>query len=143
MTDLDNVIHALECCFDVQSGWKDGVWVCPACLYAKNDGQPCETLAPLLDDAIALLKAQQPRVMTLEEVRDDGEVIYLEKLCGSKTCYLGVYIIDHGESSSLFCSMTHHVEDRRDEYWSNYGKTWRCWTAKPDEKVRAETPWES
>lgn len=24
----------------------------------------------------------------------------------------------------------------------DYGKRWRCWTSRPDEKVRADTPWE-
>ena len=60
MTDKEKIINGLECCFYVQSGWKDAVWVCPACPYAKNDGQPCETLAPLLDDALTLLKKQEP-----------------------------------------------------------------------------------
>lgn len=23
----------------------------------------------------------------------------------------------------------------------DYGRTWRCWTSRPDEKMRAETPW--
>lgn len=59
MTDKEKVIGGLECCCNVQSGWKDARYVCPACPYTDN-GIPCETLAPLMEDALSLLKAQEP-----------------------------------------------------------------------------------
>lgn len=58
MPDREKVIKGLECCLNVQSGWKDAVYVCPVCLYGKDDGFPC--VVPLMEDAIALLKAQEP-----------------------------------------------------------------------------------
>ena len=64
----EKVIKGLECCLDIQSGWKDAIYVCQTCPYTGNE-TPCETLAPLMEDAIALLKAQEARVMTLEEVK--------------------------------------------------------------------------
>lgn len=84
MADREKVINGLECCLDVQSGWKDAVWVCPACPYAKNDGKPCETLAPLLDDALALLKAQEPvrPVMRTAHAQGADDVWYECSKCG-------------------------------------------------------------
>lgn len=55
----EKVIKGLECCEDVQSEWKDALYVCPKCPYVHNV-IPCETLAPLIRDALALLKAQEP-----------------------------------------------------------------------------------
>ena len=62
MPDLEKVIYALEQCSNVQSDFTSAVYVCPVCLYGKEDGMPCESLHPLLEDAIALLKAQQKHV---------------------------------------------------------------------------------
>lgn len=56
MTKLEKVIKGLECCCDVQSEWKDARYVCPTCPYIDN-GILCETLAPLMADALALLKS--------------------------------------------------------------------------------------
>lgn len=140
MPDRENVIHSLECCFDVQSGWKDAVWVCPACLYAKNNGQPCETLAPLLDDAIVLLKAQRPRVMALEEIQD-GECYWFE--AGKDLIIVPVICVRYEEDARKryicftwqFGTFSWEVDD--------YDKTWRCWTARPTEEQRKMTPWQS
>lgn len=70
---LNEVIYTLERCSDVQREAIDHVYVCPVCPYAVNvdehGGLPCESLAPLMDDALALLKKREPRVMTLEEVK--------------------------------------------------------------------------
>jgi len=55
----EKIIKGLECCWDVQSGWKDARYVCSTCPYTDNC-IPCETLAPLMEDALALLKGQEP-----------------------------------------------------------------------------------
>lgn len=57
---LETVLHALYGCSNVQSGFTGAVYVCPTCAYGKDDGRPCESLHPLLDDAYALLKKQEP-----------------------------------------------------------------------------------
>lgn len=58
---LENVIKGLEYCLDIQTEWEDARYVCPSCPYAGN-GIPCETLAPLMEDALALLKAQKETI---------------------------------------------------------------------------------
>lgn len=97
----------------------------------------------VLDAALALLKAQGPRVMMLNEMYDKrgrGEAVYYEDrdaTCKSQDVfviaqdkYLDVVWLK-AETYTLAAKM------------STMGKTWRCWTARPDEKVRAETPWEA
>lgn len=84
-------------------------------------------------------KAQQPRVMTLEEVNAlDWDYCYLEqeRLPGNEyRGMLGKYIMTCVTWPSITAAKISQGVD-------NYGKTWRCWTSRPDEKVRTETPWE-
>lgn len=144
----DKVIRGLECCLDVQSGWKDAVYVCPVCLYGKEDGAPCETLAPLMEDALALLKAQEPRVMTLEEIEtfgDDG-IVYLECryiVDGITEVKPAIFQPDNSspEENGYYCVVSswgksgfYHKE--------NYNEDWRCWTSRPTDEQRNNTPWE-
>lgn len=37
---------------------------------------------------------------------------------------------------------SNQVRTYLDEWEDRYNKTWRCWTSRPDEKRRADTPWE-
>lgn len=73
------------------------------------------------------LQAQEPRVMTLEEWKnlpdpDDGTCLCYEiKDCGLRSMLIKMF----------------------DRSVHLYGKAFRCWTSRPDEKVRAETPWEA
>lgn len=91
------------------------------------------------NDALALLKAQEPRVMTLEEV------IALP---------YGYVLIETDKEGSLrwvdallFCKNTNFsfdfitLEGRARLLGAEYNKEWRCWTSRPDEQVRIETPW--
>ena len=63
MPDREKVIKGLECCtaFDGK-----GFPLCEECPY--EDEGTCPELDVLHKDALELLKAQEPRVMTLEEV---------------------------------------------------------------------------
>ena len=106
--------------------------------FKTPDGSSCVIPANLLQDALALLKAQEPRVMTLEEVNAlDWDYCYLEqeRLPGNEyRGMLGKYIMTCVTWPSITAAKISQGVD-------SYGKTWRCWTSRPDEKVRAETPW--
>lgn len=78
----------------------------------------------ILKDALTLLKAQEPRVMTLEEAKN-AEVVWVE---------------DRETSDVYPCIVKNNMNDSK---LYKYGIQWRCWTSRPDEKRRAETPWES
>lgn len=97
-----------------------------------------------VNELIALLKAQKPRVMTLEEVLTTDKPFFIEKPSnedGDKE-WRGWGVVDTedreggtimfaviGKSQRLLCDI------------ETMGVYFRCWTARPDEKVRAETPW--
>lgn len=91
-----------------------------------------------VDDAIALLKEKEARLLTLEEVKAfDWDYCYLEEehlpgkeyrsVCGdyALTCITWPCIasmrIQHGDE--------------------NYGRKWRCWSAKPTDEQRKAVKW--
>ena len=96
-----------------------------------------------LDFAIESVKAQEPRVMTLEEVlksEDEDEPILYE--------YIDSLVITWRMGWKLRTEskreIQHILENRRERaiVWeSEYGKTWRCWTSRPDQATREVTPW--
>ncbi len=90
-----------------------------------------------LNMAIEALKAQEPRVMSLEEALA-ADYVYLEiKLHASLPCDCCILAIDpDGGILPLrkgFCAYLDGEE---------YGQTWRCWTQRPSEEQRRAEPWE-
>jgi hypothetical protein len=82
-----------------------------------------------LKDALALLKAQEPRVMTLEEYEawidtpftERNPVFHEERTKrGTVTCWV----------DTVVCTLR------------EYGKNDRCWTSRPTDEQREATPWE-
>lgn len=85
--------------------------------------------------------ALPPRLMTLEEVKaSKGADMYLEiSTRTDEIPYITAATLDGVGTKGVvfYCSHFDFVAYGRRLYG------WRCWTAKPDEKVRAETPWQS
>ena len=121
MTDIEKVIKGLMCC---RSGR------CLSCPY--NDGIDdkgnCEL--KFIDDALALLKSYQPRVLTLEEATEEDE------------CWLEC---DDGPCGYADCIKWGKEAIRVGLCWrimpiillcKEYGKKWRCWSSKPADKER-------
>lgn len=144
MTKQDEVIKALEFCLMQVSAEEieDDACPHPDCPYFQTySGGKC--VSAMCRDALVLLKEQEPRVMTYDEVKAlDGteSTVYVERQ--TKTFYnemafvnvekvYGEGIIFHGQKSIF----GHKKKD--------YGKKWRCWTSRPDKKVMSNTPWES
>ena len=114
MPDLEKVIKGLDTCRKVPA-------FCCSCPYdAKDeyDGITCESR--LIADAIELLKAQQPRVLTVEEV-DVVEVCWMEQRGHEPYATLDAY------------SWNHNI----------YNKWWRCWSAKPTDEQREAVKWDA
>ena len=108
---------------------------CENCNLVQDDGE----LHEMYTDVIALLKAQEPRVMTLEEVNAlDWDYCYLEqeRLPGKEyRGMLGKYIMTCVTWPSITAAKISQGMD-------NYGKTWRCWTARPTDAQREAVKWE-
>ena len=98
-----------------------------------------KTVGEILDEINALLKEQEARVLTLEEVRERKPFhLWVEDLeTGAQVfpvAYVGGLYVDSAEDWSV-------DPDHRNtpEY---YGKTWRCWTARPTDEQRKAVAWE-
>jgi len=108
-------------------------------LYLKHDCLEGSATDQTLNKAIDLLKAQQPRVMTLDEVNAlDWDYCYLEekRLPGKE------YRLVCGEHI-LTCVTWPSITAAKITYgFDGYGKTWRCWTSRPTEAQRAAEAWQ-
>ena len=98
---------------------------CFGCPYYKH--KDCEK--KLGADAITLLKAQAPRVMTLEEYDAWTDIPFTERD--------PVFHEERTERGSVTCWVNTTVCSLHE-----YGKNDRCWTSRPTYKQMEETPWE-
>lgn len=99
-------------------------------------------------EVIEYLEAQEPRVMSLKEVDmafEKQQPVWLEIKDVSVHNYhtVGYRLIRKGRKGQ---EIRYEFIGASLGYDSNYGitiygKYFRCWTSRPDEKRRAETPW--
>ncbi len=127
MTDREKVIKGLECRLDINgSKYKH----CLTCDY-RHDIDHCQWACQtdgILEDALALLKAQEARLLTYEDFHsgreDGGEAIPCWKEARSKTRRSGWAVIVYGKM----------LADRET------GAA-RYWTARPTEEQMQEEAW--
>ena len=133
MTDVERrvkVMEGLELCL---KGLSD---LCP---YKDSDA-PGGCRDELMYDALALLKAQEPRVVKISELTS-GEpmLVWLEDIDKKET--VAGMIFDYvpgrlGFKLTDIASMD-RIYPRIEEYMTR----WRCWTSRPSDEVREATPW--
>lgn len=131
MTDREKVIKGIGICVVLHSN-------CNGCPY--NEDKEFECINRLREDALALIKAQEPRVMTL------GEVMALEEGTGdvwiedAPMPYTSHWIeavtlvnkTDWQKTDEVTFSneITYHPTS----YRLNTAQGWRCWTGRPTEE---------
>ena len=96
-------------------------------------------LHDLISELDDLLKAQEPRAMTLEEVvkTERNTPIYIDQRYGM----YGWDIYDGVDIQAKDIVTGAPWASNEFWGWDEYGKTWRCWTSRPTDKRRAATPW--
>lgn len=83
-----------------------------------------------LDMAIDALRAQQPRVLTLEELKSyDRETIWFQV----KSNHTMKQLTQDGIAALIFIGLLYD--------WDGYGTVWRCWTTRPTDEQREAIPW--
>ena len=125
--------------YDINSYWD--MFKCRVREFAPEwDGHtPAQAI-----ERIGKLKAQEPRVMTLEEVLDNA---------GDKgmPCWVEDYIINDKVTSlipAVITSDENYIEYSGSPYYegaiyvSDYNKRLRCWTSRPSEAQREAVKWE-
>ena len=86
-------------------------------------------------EVMKYLAAQEPRVMTLEEVQLCENAMWIELLSG-RGFY--AFVLDRMKNGILEIS-TRAAYLRY--YSKDYDATWRCWTSRPTDKQREAIPW--
>lgn len=139
MADLEKVKTGLECCAIGAE--------CDHCPYSQmNEGKGDYTGCHQLHwDALELLKEKQPRLMALAEVeKSKGKDVFVEvRYVPSENCDFPAY-------HAVFASTIDKEQPTYDHIWfykhinekEQYGKRWRCWTARPTEEQCKAEPWE-
>lgn len=108
--------------------------------YNGIQGEGClRDVVDWIDDALVLLKEQEPRVLTYEEAdaiahQTEETAIYLER-----KSHKSLYAAIAGDTQGRVPNISWLGEKRN--YPIEYGKTWRCWSAKPTDEQRRVVPW--
>lgn len=119
----DWVIEGLEFTLK-ESGWD------------ANEAYDQELMIQVVTDAIALLRAQKPRVMTVTEAYT-ADCVYIE-FDGAITPAIRTTNERDGHRESYFATQQLGGDWMR---WDDYGITWRCWTSRPTDTHREATLW--
>lgn len=106
--------------------------------YIETDWMDCVSV-PMLRDALALLREQEPRVLTYEEAdaiahQTEETAIYLER-----KSHKSLYAAIAGDTQGRVPNISWLGKERN--YQDEYGKTWRCWSARPTDEQREAVPW--
>lgn len=139
MPDREKVIKGLEAHATASGCMKN-------CPYWRIETLNCSQ--ELAADALALLEAQQPRVLTLEEVRSKQTKaipVWKETKSKNRALYGGwvlAYEVQTGQGITGDCLGMAEPSGRMVWYkLSDYGKTWRVWSARPTDAQREVVKW--
>lgn len=117
---------------------------CAHCKYSdvNGSGRGDRCKRDCAKDALALLKAQEPRVLSVADIIDEHitpDIIWVERRHENDIC-AGVWQIDHYEMAleGVIDDLGEEIAERPDAY----NTLWRCWTARPTDEQREAVPWE-
>lgn len=142
MADREKVILGLEAhCVTWDEGKLGDCITNPdMCPYRRGDKAGCT--AALAADALALLKEQEARVLTVEEIRSGAaEVVWLED-ADKPNVIPGIRfkLMNEGEDEAV---AIHVMDGFIGPRLAVYGKMWRAWTSRPTEEQRKAVPWDA
>ena len=119
------------------------------CNFYWTDGEkiPTEDLIEAFELAVKALEEQEPRVLTLDELRSlngTDHFVWLEDNGGYTLnggyalydCYAEVTAYRNNVELNTFGREVEFEPDNEE-----YGKTWRCWSARPTEEQRKAVKW--
>ena len=138
--ELDTMITALEHCVTDcgdDCPMKDEAWKTAGFAACRAyDEEPVEVPAALIRRTVALLQAQEPRVLTLDEACNADCVWYDWRTRGVRPAKVNRVPHETG---------TYRIQRFGDiDEWNHadeYGEYWRCWTSRPTDAQRAAEPW--
>ena len=142
MAKLTDVIKGFECCREHDIG---------ACCECPYDGAHCAS--NLREDALALLKEQVPRILSLEEAIEGKNGLEIDpyvfvEINGREDIFIGsVSDISHYNYPDLSFRVGESFQINRNfpgkiHLNTDYMKTVRCWTHKPSKEQRKAVKWD-
>lgn len=130
MYNRTDIIHNLESCLAIQ---------CDDCMQEHASHYPldCEAYDSFVRSAVELLKAQEPRILALDEIKE-GEPYWFE-VSGD---FVRPVICLHREDDAIKKYIT-FVWQYGTSSWEmeEYNVGWRCWSARPTKEQRKVAKW--
>ena len=126
----EQVVEALERCTQDPS-----YGTCAGCPYEGVGDTFAKCCLALMFDCLDLLKAQEPRLITEQEMRDaePGAVIYCEQRDEVRTYLTPLIKYDDGVFENRFLGAEPEATQLPNV---------RFWTSRPTDEQREATPWE-
>ena len=130
-----NGIHAVACGMGNDQCYLNGIGI--------------KQLQTLINDATALLKAQEPRVVAWQDVIGaaiECKPLYIEvkdsedKEPGDDRWAMVTQYKD-SITNGMIRAMSSYVTSEV-LFAEDYGKRWRCWTSRPTDEQKEATPWQ-
>lgn len=84
--------------------------------------------------------APPPHVMTLEEIEAIPEMVWFERR--NAGLYAGIPFRLVNADNEMRAVEIHVLDGFVAQMTKWYGKNWRCWTSRPTDEQREETPWD-
>ena len=142
MIEREKVMRGLECCMR-----ENNTNMCGDCPYHDSSETRFGCMRSAMRDALALLREQEPRVLTLEEIKllPDESDVFLEEI---DCIVVAATISRQGEkwgarTDSTFFYGIESTSYESDEYYNDdYGRWWRLWTSRPTEEQRKVVAWD-
>lgn len=116
--DLNNLIHRLQ---DYARN------------YALSEDEEMDIL-----EAISVLRNQEPRVLTIQELMSVTKPVYIDY----RYLESGVWALSMGFTPEYFLFNSAKLTTLNHKV-NLYGKYWRVWTDKPNDKQRNAIRWEN
>ena len=140
--DKEKLIRAMEYCTgDIVPVDENDECLGDVCPFKEGGYESGDCQENMIRAALALLREQEQRVLALEKIQSGTvEVAWLE--CSDKEeVRAGLWFkrINEGEDEGIIIHVLDGFEGLRTAV---YGKTWRCWTARPTEEQRKAVLWD-
>lgn len=139
--DKEKLIRAMEyCTADIAPVDENDECLGDVCPFKEGGYESGDCQENMIRAALALLRKQEPRVMTLEEAKGfRDKPVWLEENTpqGSYGAW-GVMKGFHDKYNAV------NIGGVRFTYWprARYNIDWRCWTARPTEEQRKAVAWD-
>ena len=117
----------------------DSPATCAECLYYNAEWCCCNTKY-IMKDALTLLKEQEARVLSAEEIRSGEAVVMWLEDKDRENVIPGLWFRLSNEGGDEAVDI-HVMDGFIGARLAEYNKRWRAWTAHPSDEQRKEAAW--